>query len=135
MWLTRAQQCSTRGSLAQLTAVLWSRRGPGIRRARCRLECRRDRNLRTSAVDPLQPVDVLKSSHSTLGSAAPRRGARMPRTIPNIRLLNHLVGAQQERLRNREPALAVLSFITSSNFVGCRTGNSAGLAALRILPV
>ncbi len=48
------QQCATRGSLAQLTAVLWSGRGPGIRRARCSLEARRDRNLRASAVDPLR---------------------------------------------------------------------------------
>ena len=49
----RAPQCASRGSLAQLTAVLWSRRGRAIRRARCSsLECRRDRNLRTSAVDP-----------------------------------------------------------------------------------
>jgi hypothetical protein len=35
----------------------------------------------------------------------------------------------------RPSALAVLMLMTSSNFVGCRTGRSAGLAPLRILPV
>ena len=34
----------------------------------------------------------------------------------------------------RPSALAVLRLITSSNFVGCWTGRSAGLAPLRILP-
>jgi len=35
----------------------------------------------------------------------------------------------------RPRVFAVFKFITSSNFVGCRTGKSAGLAPLRILPV
>ncbi len=35
----------------------------------------------------------------------------------------------------RPSALAVLRLITSSTLVGCRTGRSAGLAPLRILPV
>ena len=35
----------------------------------------------------------------------------------------------------RPSAFAVLRLITSSNFVGCRTGRSAGFAPLRILPV
>src|SRR5262249_43513422 len=35
----------------------------------------------------------------------------------------------------RPSILAVLRLITSSNLVGCRTGKSAGLAPLRILPV
>src|SRR5262249_34733059 len=34
----------------------------------------------------------------------------------------------------RPSALAVLRLITSSNLVGCSTGNSAGFAPLRILP-
>src|SRR5262245_11021800 len=34
---------------------------------------------------------------------------------------------------SRPSALAVLRLITSSNFVGCSTGRSAGLAPLRIL--
>ena len=33
----------------------------------------------------------------------------------------------------RPSALAVLRLMTSSNFVGCSTGRSAGLAPLRIL--
>ena len=48
--------------------------------------------------DPLQPVDVRKSRHSTLGSVAPRRAARTPGTIPSIRFLDHLVSAQQQGL-------------------------------------
>jgi len=36
---------------------------------------------------------------------------------------------------SRPSALAVLRLITSSNFVGCSTGRSAGLAPLRILPI
>src|SRR5262249_52861960 len=35
----------------------------------------------------------------------------------------------------RPSALAVLRLITSSNFVGCTTGRSAGFAPLRICPV
>ena len=34
----------------------------------------------------------------------------------------------------RPSALAVLRLMTNSNLVGCRTGRSAGLAPLRILP-
>jgi hypothetical protein len=34
----------------------------------------------------------------------------------------------------RPSALAVLRLMTSSNFVGCRTGRSAGLTPLRIFP-
>src|ERR1700730_11972958 len=49
-------------------------------------------------------------------------------------LLDHLVGAQQEYLRMVKPmALAALRLITSSNFVGCSIGRSAGLAPLNIL--
>jgi len=48
-------------------------------------------------------------------------------------LFDHFVGGYLQALRHREAErLAVLRLITSSNFVGCWTGRSAGVVPLRI---
>ena len=47
---------------------------------------------------------------------------------------DHLVRLEEERSGDGEAeAWAVLRLMTSSNFVGCSTGRSAGLAPFRIL--
>jgi hypothetical protein len=51
-------------------------------------------------------------------------------------LFDHLIGAEQERRRDREPeGLGGPEVDDQINFVGWITGRSAGLAPLRILPV
>jgi hypothetical protein len=51
----------------------------------------------------------------------------------NFALFDHLIDPQQQRRRMVRPsALAVFRLMTSSNFVGCSMGRSAGLAPLRI---
>jgi hypothetical protein len=60
-------------------------------------------------------------------SSCPCRG----RAAPDVS--TSLIGAQQNRLGDLQPAaLAVLRLTTSSNLVGCSTGRSAGSAPLRI---
>jgi hypothetical protein len=52
--------------------------------------------------------------------------------VPYFHLIT--LSAEQHRLRNCQPiCFAVLRLITSSNFVGCSTGRSAGWAPFRIL--
>ena len=52
----------------------------------------------------------------------------------NLHLFDHLVGAgEQCRGLVRPSLLAVLRLMTSSTFVGCCTGKSAGFSPLRIL--
>jgi len=49
-------------------------------------------------------------------------------------LLDDLGRLEEQRLRDVRPmALAVLRLMTKSNFVGCWTGRSAGLAPFKIL--
>src|SRR5437870_10988080 len=52
---------------------------------------------------PQQPVGLLQNSRSTNQvTRRPRRAARKSRTTRDDPSLNHLVRAQQQRLRNRE---------------------------------
>jgi hypothetical protein len=52
----------------------------------------------------------------------------------SLDLLDHLIGQEEQRGGIASPsALAVLRLMTNSNFSGCSTGNSVGLAPLRIL--
>jgi len=47
--------------------------------------------------------------------------------------LDHLIRSRQHRRRDRQSeVLAVLRLITSSNFVGCSTGRSAGFAPFKM---
>ena len=49
---------------------------------------------------------------------------------------DHLVGAAEQRFGTVRPsALAVLRLMTSSTFVACWTGRSAGFSPLRMRPV
>jgi hypothetical protein len=51
-------------------------------------------------------------------------------------VLDYLVSARQQRLRNRKAERSgVLRLMASSNLVGCNTGRSAGFAFLRMRPV
>jgi hypothetical protein len=70
------------------------------------------------------------SGHSQ-GRSACLKGARRRHRAASF---DHLVGtASSEAGMSRPSVFAVLRLMTSSNFVGCSTGRSAGLAPLRIL--
>ena len=91
-----------------------------------------------------------------LDRLAPSQRARKPaawqRSRPDVEIFGGEVSSSPLRLAklhsitssasasrfggtSRPSALAVLILIINSNFVGCRTGRSAGLAPLRIRPV
>ena len=58
---------------------------------------------------------------------------RLPPVSPAC-LLDHLIGQEQQGGGYCHPsALAVFRLMTNSNFVGCSTGKSAGLAPCSIL--
>src|SRR5262245_26239840 len=67
------------------------------------------------------------------------RGRSAPEQRDELATPDHSITSSARCWRNqgtsRPSALAVLRLITSSNFVGCSTGRSAGLAPLRILPI
>ena len=72
--------------------------------------------------------------NQTAGVFASLRHAAAPPMAYEKELLDHLVGAGEQRRRHRDPErFGGLEFTMKSNLVGCSTGKSAGLAPLRIL--
>jgi hypothetical protein len=69
---------------------------------------------------------------SRLFGKAPRH-VRLPHCTPNAYWITSSASRSREGGIVIPSALAVLRLRTSSNFVGCSTGRSAGLAPFRIL--
>src|SRR5262249_52999487 len=61
-------------------------------------------------------------------------GSSLHLSLPRCYSITSSARASTDGGMVRPRALAVLRLMTSSNFVGCSTGRSAGLAPLRILP-
>src|SRR5207253_2394911 len=62
-----------------------------------------------------------------------RRAAEQHDELPPPHSITSSARASSEAGMSRPSVFAVLRLMTSSNFVGCSTGRSAGLAPLRIL--
>ena len=57
---------------------------------------------RLTVPDPLRPVDLLQSSRCPSQFSVDRRKQDVAPNNPNQRLLNHLIRAYQQRLRDRD---------------------------------
>ena len=88
------------------------------------------------------PRSVASGSSAVIGSGNPPHAPRHPpvagdQTAITFQPSHSITSSARARTAGgtvRPSTLAVLRLTTSSNFVGCWTGRSAGLAPLRIFP-